>query len=93
MLLDEWQIVPEVLAAVKRAVDSDRRPGRFLITGSNRRDTSDRFWAGTGRVVMVYMQPLTVAEMLCRPSGGFVDRVVSGDALTAAAGRVLDRGT
>ncbi len=36
VLLDEWQMAPEVLSAVKRAVDTDRRPGRFLITGSNR---------------------------------------------------------
>src|SRR5437870_49697 len=27
-LLDEWQEVPEVLGAVKRAVDDDPRPGR-----------------------------------------------------------------
>ena len=34
VLLDEWQAVPGVLAAVKRAVDDDPRPGRFLMTGS-----------------------------------------------------------
>lgn len=34
ILLDEWQEVPAVLGAVKRAVDSERRPGRFLLTGS-----------------------------------------------------------
>jgi hypothetical protein len=32
--LDEWQEVPTVLGAVKRAVDEDPRPGRFLLTGS-----------------------------------------------------------
>lgn len=30
VLLDEWQAVPGVLGAVKRAVDTDPRPGRFL---------------------------------------------------------------
>lgn len=34
LLLDEWQAVPAVLGAVKRAVDDDPRPGRFLLTGS-----------------------------------------------------------
>lgn len=34
VLLDEWQAVPGVLGAVKRAVDADYRPGRFLLTGS-----------------------------------------------------------
>jgi hypothetical protein len=30
VLLDEWQAIPAVLGAVKRAVDDDPRPGRFL---------------------------------------------------------------
>jgi len=30
-LLDEWQEVPEVLGALKRSVDSDSTPGRFLL--------------------------------------------------------------
>ncbi len=32
--LDEVQRAPEVLGAVKRAIDRDRKPGRFLLTGS-----------------------------------------------------------
>ena len=32
--LDEVQREPSVLSAVKRAIDRDRRPGRFLLTGS-----------------------------------------------------------
>lgn len=32
--LDEVQREPDLLIAVKRAIDSDRRPGRFLLTGS-----------------------------------------------------------
>ncbi len=34
VLLDEWQVVPAVLGAVKRAVDADSGPGRYLMTGS-----------------------------------------------------------
>lgn len=44
-LLDEWQAVPEVLGAVKRAVDDDPRPGRFLLTGSVRVELGDRILA------------------------------------------------
>lgn len=32
--LDEVQREPDVLHAIKRAIDRDRRPGRFLLTGS-----------------------------------------------------------
>lgn len=34
LVLDEVQRVPDLLLAVKRAVDEDRRPGRFVLTGS-----------------------------------------------------------
>jgi hypothetical protein len=34
MTLDEVQRAPELLSAVKRAIDRDRTPGRFLLTGS-----------------------------------------------------------
>lgn len=32
--IDEIQRAPELLLAIKKAVDEDRRPGRFLLTGS-----------------------------------------------------------
>lgn len=38
LLIDEWQLVPEVLGAVKRAVDGAPGTGRFVITGSARSD-------------------------------------------------------
>lgn len=34
MVIDEVQKVPELLPAIKLSVDRDRRPGRFLLTGS-----------------------------------------------------------
>ena len=49
VLLDEWQAVPEVLGAVKRAVDSDSSPGRYLLTGSVRADIETETWPGTGK--------------------------------------------
>ncbi|HLG66363.1 MAG TPA: AAA family ATPase [Acidimicrobiales bacterium] len=41
VLLDEWQAVPGVLGAVKRAVDRDPTPGRFVLTGSGARRSDD----------------------------------------------------
>ena len=69
LLLDEWQEVPEVLAAVKRAVDRDRAPGQFLLTGSIRATTELSTWAGTGRVVRLAMHPLTEREIAGKVSG------------------------
>lgn len=64
ILLDEWQEVPAVLGAVKRAVDHDPRPGRFLLTGSVRADLDTVTWPGTGRLVRVPMYGLTVREQI-----------------------------
>ena len=33
-VIDEVQRAPELLLAIKQSVDNDRRPGRFLLTGS-----------------------------------------------------------
>ena len=84
ILLDEWQAVPEVLGAVKRAVDTDSRPGRFLLTGSVRADLDAATWPGTGRVVRVAMYPLTVGEQHSRPARPLVNRALAGEELIAA---------
>jgi uncharacterized protein len=82
ILLDEWQVVPEVLGAVKRAVDAEPRPGRFLITGSVRADLDAPTWPGTGRLVRVPMFGMTIAEQRGRPrTTPLLDRLVRGDAL------------
>ncbi len=84
VLLDEWQAVPEVLGAVKRSVDSDPRPGRFLLTGSVRADLDAPTWPGTGRLVRVPLHGLTVAELQGRPSTEpLLDRLSRGSDLTA----------
>lgn len=79
ILLDEWQAVPGVLGAVKRAVDEEPRPGRFLITGSVRGDLDGETWPGTGRLVRLQLQPMTVGELLGSPlKAPWMDRVVQG---------------
>jgi len=80
VLLDEWQAVPGVLAAVKRAVDDEPRPGRFLLTGSIRADLLGETWPGTGRVVRVRMDGLTMRELERAISAPpFVERLAAGN--------------
>src|SRR5665811_2413310 len=90
VLLDEWQVVPSVLGAVKRAVDDDPRPGRFLLTGSVRDDIEAETWPGTGRLTRVAMCGLTVREIagdVAMP--GLLDRVLAGE-MNGAAGTLGD---
>lgn len=82
VLLDEWQAVPEVLGAIKRSVDVDSRPGRFLVTGSVRARLREATWPGTGRLVTVRMYGMTVREQLRRMSRPlFLDRLAAGESL------------
>ncbi len=79
-LLDEWQAVPGVLGAVKRAVDDEAGAGRFLLTGSVRADLDAQTWPGTGRLVRVQMYGLAVREMLGRAQEElFLDRLARAD--------------
>jgi len=85
VLLDEWQGVPSVLGALKRAVDDDPRPGRFLLTGSVRADIEADTWPGTGRLVRVAMSGLVVREVIGNiGQPGLFERIVA-EGVEAAA--------
>jgi uncharacterized protein len=79
LLIDEWQEVPAVLAAVKRVVDRDATAGQFILTGSVRADLQHETWAGTGRAVRMSMYPLTERELIDRRSDqpSFFERLAS----------------
>ncbi len=63
LLIDEWQHAPQVLLAVKRAVDASLAPpGRFIVTGSARNDLHIGQWPLTGRVLRTRLWPLTGRE-------------------------------
>ncbi|MDR0284887.1 MAG: DUF4143 domain-containing protein [Propionibacteriaceae bacterium] len=80
VLLDEWQNAPEVLGAVKRAVDAMPGAGRFLLTGSVTARLLTEQWPGTGRITEVRMAPMTVRELQAAgPATSIIDRLRSGD--------------
>lgn len=86
VLLDEWQAVPSVLGAVRRAVDADPRPGRFFVTGSVRAELQSQVWPGTGRLVRVEMHPMTVREQLGGVTGPtFFDALADGAQIAVPA--------
>jgi len=65
LTLDEVQREPGLLPAVKRAIDRDRRPGRFLLTGSANlllmRQVSESL---AGRASYLTLWPMTRREQL-----------------------------
>jgi AAA domain len=55
-VIDEIQRAPEILVAIKRSVDTDKRPGRFLLTGSASSFVSNgpAPFSGTGPVFQAF---------------------------------------
>lgn len=81
ILLDEWQLVPDVLAAVKRSIDDHGGVNRFVLTGSVRAELLEATWAATGRVVRLTQWGLTERELIgdVRAPSIF-DRLFAGEA-------------
>jgi predicted AAA+ superfamily ATPase len=60
VLIDEWQREPYVWDLVRRSVDRDYSPGRFLLTGSAT-PTEAPTHSGAGRIVRLRMRPMSLA--------------------------------
>lgn len=61
VLLDEWQLHPAVWDLVRRSVDRDSAPGRFLLTGSASPVNAPTH-SGAGRIVRLRMRPMSLSE-------------------------------
>lgn len=73
VLVDEWQRFPSSWDVVRRAVDDDPSPGRFLLTGSASPSDAPTH-SGAGRIVTVRMRPMSLAERaLAEPSVRLAD--------------------
>ena len=67
-VIDEVQRAPQLFPAIKLLVDRDRKPGRFLLTGSaNVFMLPDLSESLAGRMEIIPLLPLTQAELLDRP--------------------------
>lgn len=76
--IDEIQRVPELLPAIKLAVDRNRKPGRFLLTGSANLLLLPQVTESlAGRMETVFLHPLTEAEKERSP-GTFLDCFLKG---------------
>ena len=69
-VLDEVQRVPELFSALKIAVDRDRVPGRFILTGSANALLVPRLADSlAGRMEILRLHPLAQCELAARQPG------------------------
>ncbi len=77
-IIDEVQRAPELLLAIKESVDTDKRPGRFLLTGSANLMTLPRVADSlAGRMETVTLLPLAQSELRGR-QGTFLEKIFEG---------------
>ncbi len=83
VVIDEVQKVPELFPAIKLAVDRDRRPGRFLLTGSANVLTLPKISESlAGRIEILTLWPFSqgeIEEEIEEVPEGFVDAAFSDD--------------
>ncbi len=66
LLLDEWQVIPQLWDAVRFAVDHSKGIGQFLMTGSavppDKEQRNKIHHTGTGRITTMKMRPMSLWE-------------------------------
>ncbi|WP_371877424.1 ATP-binding protein [Desulfomicrobium sp. ZS1] len=78
VVIDEIQRAPGLLIAIKKSIDEDRRPGRFLLTGSVNLMTLPTVADSlAGRMETVTLLPLSQAE-ICGSTVNWLDSVFAG---------------
>ena len=93
VILDEIQHAPELLPVIKASVDRDRRPGRFLLTGSANVLILPKVSESlAGRVELLTLWPLSQAELAGKITS-FVDFLFSDEAMGSLPARseAMDR--
>lgn len=75
VLIDEFQHVPEILDAIKAELNTDTRPGRYVLTGSTRYSVLPQAAQSlTGRAHVINVLPLSQGELHGRREN-FIDRL------------------
>ncbi len=96
MAIDEVQTVPELGRALKAAIDHDRSPGRFLLTGSAGIMVIPGLASNlVGRMELLTLWPLAQREIVAKP-GSLVDELLAekfapGNVKSAGRENLLDR--
>ena len=79
VVIDEIQLVPDLLPAIKLEVDQHRQPGKFLLTGSaNVLALPQISESLAGRIEIFTLYPLSQGELLQKKEG-FIDWIYADE--------------
>lgn len=91
IVIDEFQRAPVVLSAIKAELNVDRRPGRYVLTGSARHHVVPELGDYlAGRVELLTLWPFAMAE-LDASAASVIDRLFDGSLGRRRRTSALDR--
>lgn len=89
-VIDEVQNAPNIFRAIKASVDRDRKPGRFLLTGSANVLVLPKLGDSlAGRMEIIALHPFAQDELAGRKSG-FIDRAFAAKPVSGTT-TILER--
>lgn len=84
-LVDEWQEVPAVWDATRRAVDDVAGlRGGFLLTGSSTPGMDKVSHSGAGRIARLRMEPMTLVEQGLSTGDAHIEKLLAGEDVPSA---------
>lgn len=90
IIIDEIQRVPELMLPLKQAIDEDRQPGRYLLSGSANAMALPKVADSlAGRLEVVNLYPLSQSEVLGKPPS-FLTKLLAGELPMTSRTRVRD---
>ncbi len=82
VVIDEVQRAPDLLRAIKKRVDNQRRPGQYLLTGSaNIMTLTTVSETLTGRIALHTLYPFSWPELLGKPIPKMLEELFKGNDL------------
>ena len=94
LAIDEAQSLPELFPALRVAIDADRRPGRFILSGSSSpaliRVISESL---AGRIATIRLSPFTFAESLGESSPALAGLIENRRPLSEWPSLLAEKGT
>lgn len=62
LLIDEWQLIPQIWDTVRRKCDEDKTKGKFILTGSSTEKENTLQHSGAGRICKLDMETMSLYE-------------------------------
>ena len=62
-LIDEWQVIPKIWDHVRHEVDTRKKVGQFILTGSSSPEERAKLHSGSGRYTVVDMRTMSWQEL------------------------------